>query len=255
MPMTVVDYSAIEARACAWLAGEQWMLDAFEREEDIYVATAAQMEASVGKPFTRKQGKAAALGLQYGGGKQALWNVGFSGDDLEALEIRDAWRYASTAIKGMWKAGTLAFMDGGVIGDKLSVLIPGRDVRQLLLPSGRSIYYRGVRVQRVPRVWPDGEVSMVREGSYRDRNGKTVRMWGGLLTENFTQAVSRDIMAEAILRLEERGYPVELHVHDEVGVTRGTPEEVGAIMCELPDWAEGLPIASAGFTCSRYRKE
>lgn len=249
-PFTVVDYSAIEARVVAWLAGEQWVLDAFADGRDIYVETAKRM----GHGMTRQSGKIASLALGYNGGPNALQIMagayGMRFDDDEARAIVQQWRRANPAIVRLWSDLDHAFRHGGRAGTHLTVS-GGADTRSIRLPSGRSIHYRGVTFPTVTKHGrTEAGIAYIDPVKYPSRT----YTYGGKLTENVTQAVARDILAAALVRLERAGYPVEGHVHDEILVHGHDLPGVSRLMIDPPAWAGGLPIAGAGFTTERYRK-
>lgn len=234
-PFTVVDYSAIEARVVAWLAGEQWALDAFGAGRDIYVETAERMGG-----LTRSQGKVAVLALGYQGGINSLRVMGADGNDQQLEFLVQQWRKANRNIVRLWKRMDAAFRTGGEVGPHLTVERDGSD-RLLRLPSGRAICYRDVKT---------GDRS-----SFVTGQGFRQDTYGGRLVENATQAVARDLLAAALVRMEGRGFRVVGHVHDEILVEGGTLESVTAAMTENPAWAVGLPVDGAGYSCQRYRKE
>ena len=253
-PFTVVDYSAIEARVVAWLAGEEWALQAFRDGRDIYVETAQRM-STPSHQMTRKEGKVAVLALGYNGGTGSLEAMGATGSRQYLQTLVDQWRGANENIVQMWQEMDHAFRRGGSVGDHLSVETDGRD-RLLRLPSGRAITYHDVRSQWVTNRWGN----RVPQLSFADpkRHGWRADTYGGRLTENVTQAVARDVLAEALIRLDALGYDVVGHVHDEIlveGAWPGSVEEISEVMCVSPTWAEGLPIAGAGYRTARYRKD
>lgn len=247
-PLTVVDYAAIEARVIAWLAGEQWALDAFYAGRDIYVETAGRM----GSQYTRSQGKVAVLALGFAGGVNSLRVMGATGNDRALQNLVSTWREANPAIVDLWSELGAAFRLGGEAGggEKIVVELDGKD-RAIRLPSGRALVYHDVRT-----AWEDTGFGRRLAISFRDpKNGYQVRTYGGRLTENITQAVARDVLAEALVRLDRAKLPVVAHVHDEILVEGTDVERVKRIMTQVPAWAEGLPIDGAGFTCRRYRKD
>lgn len=239
-PFTVIDYASIEARILAWWAGEQWAVRAFEADRDIYVETANRMGG-----LTRAQGKIAVLALGYAGSEGSLRNMGYgAGMSREkVMELVYAWRRANPRIVRLWRTMESTFMSGGKVGvieiDKI-----GQD-RRVLLPSGRTLTYHNVRV---------GQGEHGQRILFSGPQGQTADTYGGRLTENIVQAISRDILAQALVRLESEGIPVVIHCHDEV-VIDGIHdiESVSKIMCDV-SWAEGLPLAAEGYYCSRYRK-
>jgi len=247
-PFTVVDYSAIEARVVAWLAGEQWALDAFADGRDIYVETAERMGG-----LTRKEGKVAVLALGYNGGINSLRVMGAEGDDRKLQYLVTQWRDANRHIVDMWAEMGEAFRYGGEVGDHMMVEKDGAD-RLLRLPSGRAVVYHDLKSR-----WKETPYGRRQVISFADPKGPGFRQdtYGGKLTENVTQAVARDILAEALVRLHDNGHEVVGHVHDEILVRGAGPDSVAVvstIMTESPTWAAGLPIAAEGFVCERYRK-
>lgn len=244
-PFTVVDYSAIEARGLAWLAGEEWVLDAFRAKRDIYVETAKRM-STPGRPMDRQQGKVAVLALGYQGGVNALRGMGAEGTDEELRDIVYKYRDANPRIRRIWQTAERVFVEGGRAG-RVEVVKDGRD-RHLVLPSGRALVYRRVKVTGQGRE---------RQISFEDPKKKGARAdtYGGRLTENAVQAVCRDILAQALQNLEQAGISVVGHVHDEVIVEGVYPvERIEDLICRMPAWAEGLPLDAEGFVTQRYRK-
>lgn len=281
-PFVVCDYSSIEARVMAWLTGEQWMIDAFRNDEDIYVATAAKLGGPE-KGFDRQHGKVASLALQYRGGIGAMIAMGgrniLPKDTPEDVlrkrlqEIVNIWRAQSPAVRRFWSQLERIINTGGAVDTGLvSIEVKGQD-RYVWLPSKRPIVYRGLT-----RRWkqpldvdgtPLGPARLVPH--VLNTGGDRARvpykpLHGGIITENIVQAVARDILVAALRRLEEAGWPVVTHIHDEVVCEipenrRGLEEtelitEVSEIMCRPPYWADDdLVIKAAGYTCQRYHKE
>lgn len=263
----VADFSAIEARVLAWLAGEQWRLDAFQRGEDIYCASASQM---FGVPVVkhgingelRQKGKVAELACGYGGGSGALISMGALDMGLkedELPEIISSWRDANPEIVKFWYAVEKAAIETvkdhndrsvGRIGFQFSA-----NTLWIVLPSGRRLAYIK------PRLQPNrfGRMALTFEGL--GANNKWVRgeTYSGKLTENITQATARDLLAEAMRRIELAGLGIVGHVHDEVilEVPKGqyTVDDVCSIMNQNPKWAEDLPLSSAGYTGAWYYKD
>lgn len=256
-PFAVVDYAAIEARVIAWLAGETWALEAFFAGRDIYVETAQRMGG-----LTRAEGKVAVLALGYNGGANSLRAMAGEGTigGLTDDELYDAyiwpWREANAAIVKLWKLLENRMASGGEVGPLLSWEKEGKRDRLLRLPSGRAIAYRNCR-RETRRKFND------RKGKWEEREvltfaapqGYRADTYGGRLAENATQAVARDVLAEAVIRLEDNGYRVVAHVHDEILVqTDDDWHDVQRIMVESPAWATGLPIDGEGFNTYRYKK-
>lgn len=263
-PFTVVDYSAIEARVIAWLANETWALQAFRDGRDIYVETAERMGG-----LTRAQGKVAVLALGYQGAINSLRAMGADGDDEELLALVQQWRKANRNIVKFWGLLDSAIAEGGRVGKYLQVKRSGSSMA-IQLPSGRALHYHGM-AQRVEQVYvyeaktgvrkkilaynDDGTPRKRLAWSYANPSGGRFGTYGGRLAENVTQAVARDILGEALVRLLDRGYTVAAHIHDEILVEGEHPvEDIVKIMCEPPAWSDGLPIDGEGFTCLRYRK-
>lgn len=255
-PFVVSDYSAIEARVVAWLAGEQWVLDAFNAGRDIYVETAARMfnlegDAALAR---RRDGKVAVLALGYNGGIGSLKVMGAEGTKAKLQQMVDKWRQANPAIVDMWAQLDAMFLHGGTLDSGLiSVERDGGD-RLLRLPSGRAIAYHGVQART-----EQGPYGPRKRLTFLDprKNWLRVDTYGGRLTENVTQAVARDVLGAALVELEARGFSVVGHVHDEVIVeaTEAEMPDVVDAMCDTPAWATGLPVAAEAFYTDRYRKD
>lgn len=244
-PLAVVDYSAIEARVLAWLAGEQWAIDAFAAGRDIYTETANRMGG-----MTRQEGKVATLALGYQGGVNSLSHMGAKGTHEELDWIKVRWRKANQRIVRYWARLEEMFAEGGREGP-IQIRASDRD-RFVYLPSGRWLTYHQVKFDR----WRDTAEERTKQGwRYSGLRGR-VDMYGGRLAENIVQAVSRDLLAHAMAEMERRGLRVVGHVHDEVLIEGGQAELDLAV--ELirtnPSWAEGLPLDAEGFLTRRYRK-
>lgn len=252
-PITVVDFSAIEARVLAWVSNETWALEAFYEGRDLYVETAKRMRImSDGRP-DRQRGKAAVLGLGYSGAVRALRNVGATGTDEELWELTNAWREANPQIVATWNRLMQAFTDTGQVNDKLSV-VRARSGRAIRLPSGRHICYRRMHWKSPTK--EDIEKGFTKKSlAYINGRGESKRIWRGICIENVSQAIARDLLAAALLRLEAAGYRVIMHVHDEVLIEGAhNVSEIAAIMCQDPGWASGLPLAAEGAVMERYGK-
>lgn len=274
MNLVSADYTSIENRVLAWLAGEEWKLEAFrafDRKEgpDLYKVAAAGI---YGVPIDqidddkRTIGKVAELALGFGGGVKAFQkmasNYRVEVPDAQAEEIKVSWRKKHPATTRFWYALEKSAIDavenpGTVVTCGRFSFRVGGSFLWLRLPSGRSLCYPYPSV--VEREVPWGGT---RPGvSYKGVDSFT-RKWtdcsaySGLLAENVTQAVARDVMAEAMLRLDEEGYRIVGTIHDEVvaETTDTTIDRFLAIMTELPSWAEGLPLAAGGWIGGRYRK-
>lgn len=245
-PLTVFDFKAIEACILAWLVGEVWVLEALREQRDLYVEAADRLSKVSGHILDRQQGKKAVLGLGYQGAVNALRRLGATGTDEELVVLVKAYREASPKTRRSWYRMEDAFIEGGSVG-RLKIERRGKN-RHLVLPSGHPLVYRNVVVA----------------GSGRERKilfddpktGHKTDTYGGRLIENATQAVGRDLLAEAMDRLEWAGYRVVGHTHDEAIVDGAQPvDEISKWMCYLPEWAAGLPVSGKGFQCARYRKD
>ena len=281
-PFVVCDYSSIEPRVLAWLAGEQWMLDAFHNGEDIYVATADKLGGPE-RGFDRQHGKVMVLSCGYRGGVGAALKMGGrkimpkgTPENILRKELQaiiNNWRDKSPAVRRFWsQLERILYTGGGVETGLVSIEVKGQD-RYVWLPSKRPIVYRGLtRRWRQPLDvdgTPLGPARLVPH--VLNTGGDRARvpykpLHGGIITENIVQAVARDILVQALRNLEEAGWPVVTHIHDEVVCEipqdkRDLSEaelvtEVSEIMCRPPSWADDdLVIKAAGYTCQRYHKE
>lgn len=270
----IADFSAIEARVIAWLAGEQWRLDVFATHGKIYEASASQM---FGVPIEtiakghenyglRQKGKVAELALGYQGGAGALTamgalNMGLSEEELPG--IVQMWRNANKRIVDLWYAvgnvATEVVLNGGAL--KTHGIIFERETFNMLsfltvqLPSGRKLYYAepGTRENS----WGS---TVITYKSNNQTSGKweITDTYGGKLVENIVQAIARDCLAMSIYRLDYLGYEIVMHIHDEIVVEvpkSVTVEEVCAVMDREIDWAKGLILRADGFETEYYKKD
>ena len=260
----VADFSAIEARVLAWEAEEQWVLDAFQNGEDLYCATASQMfHVPVIKHGVngelRQKGKIATLACGYGGSSGALISMGALQMGLkeeELPEIIDSWREANPKIVQYWwdveKAAMTAYKTGerSEIGKIAFEFWSG--TLWMVLPSGRRLAYLK------PRTQPNrfGRMSLTYEGVGQNHKWSRQETYSGRLVENATQAIARDILAEAMARMEDYGLSIVGHVHDEViieaPIGKYKVDEVCKLMAIKPDWCEGLPLSAAGYLAPSY---
>lgn len=268
----VADFSAIEARVIAWIAGEQWRLDVFRNGGDIYCASASQMfHVPVVKHgengHLRQKGKIAELALGYGGGANAL--KAFGADKMgmteeEMVNTVDLWREASPRVCALWRALERAAIRCVVHKTPQVSAIGGIrfemecGILWMTLPSGRRIAYYGAEYG------PSKFHRDRRALSYMGVDQKTkrwgrVETWGGKLAENVTQATARDCLRDTMLALEDAGYDIRAHVHDEVIISEPrdgrTVEDVSAIMGRELPWAPGLPLRGDGYACDFYMKD
>lgn len=263
----VADFSAIEARVLAWLAGETWVLDEFRGAGKIYEATASRMyhvpKETIVKGHEnysyRQKGKQATLSCGYGGGVGALKNMGAQMPEEEMKPLVDAWREANPHIVAFWSAMDRAFRQ--VIRERNTVrvgkitLFWQADKLFMQLPSGRRLCYQSPH-------FTTNRYGNSAIGYYVPGNaGKMVKQetFGGKIVENATQAIARDILAHALLNLDAAGYAIVFHVHDEavleVPIGQGSVEDACAIMGQPPPWAADLPLRADGYECDSYRKE
>ena len=263
----VADFSAIEARVLAWLAGEQWRMDAFQRGDDIYCASASQMfgvtvEKHGQNSHLRQKGKIAELALGYGGGTGALISMGALDMGLSEEELPgliDDWRTANPHIVQFWWDVEKAAMDTvkdhrernvGRIGFQFYA-----NTLWVVLPSGRKLAYIK------PKLQPNrvGSMAMTFESLNAANKWSRGETYSGKLVENCTQSTARDLLAEAMWRMERAGFDIVGHVHDEVilEVPKGTitVEDVCSIMNQNPVWANGLVLSSAGYRGDYYFKD
>ena len=263
----VADFSAIEARVLAWLSGEQWRLDVFTSHGKIYEASASSMfhvpmeEITKTSPL-RQKGKLAELGLGFGGAAGALismgaLDMGLTEDELPPLVA--AWRKANPHITQFWWDVDAAAIKAVREKQKTKV---GRIIFEyksgilfITLPSGRKLSYVKPRMA-VNRFGRDG---LTYEGISENKKWSRIETYGPKLVENIVQGTARDLLAEAMLRVEKKGYPIVMHCHDEI--IAEVPDGIGSVdeMCEVmavqPVWAEGLPLRADGYSCSFYQKQ
>jgi DNA polymerase len=302
--LVAADFSAIEGRGIAWLAGEESELDNYRAGKDPYIANAARI---LGKDYAditpaerQSPGKISVLACGYQGGVRAVRKFGGEGmtDEEISEQIVEPWRAAHPATVQYWRsledACVSAVREPGKIFSARGTAFrvaqqPGGSRPFLLcrLPSGRLLFYYDpvihqdelflveVRVGKAewmrradPRFNPTkcvaGKRKIAEKVTYMTVDSITKKWvrtstYGGKLAENVTQAICRDLMAGAMLRLEAAGYLIVLTVHDEI-VSEvpegfGSVEEFESIMCQVPEWAAGFPITAAGWRGKRYKKQ
>ena len=268
----VADFSAIEARVIAWIAGEQWRLDVFRNGGDIYCASASQMfHVPVVKHgengHLRQKGKIAELALGYGGGANAL--KAFGADKMgmteeEMVNTVDLWREASPRVCALWRALERAVIRCVVHKTPQVSAIGGIrfemecGILWMTLPSGRRIAYYGAEYGP-SRFHRDRRALSYMGVDQKTKRWGRVETWGGKLAENVTQATARDCLRDTMLALENAGYDIRAHVHDEVIISEPrdgrTVEDVSAIMGRELPWASGLPLRGDGYACDFYMKD
>lgn len=272
----VADFSAIEARVIAWLAGEQWVNEVFATHGKIYEATASQMfgvpveRITKGNPeySLRQKGKVATLALGYQGGTSALIAMGALQMGLTEEELPDIvqrWRQANPRIKGLWYAienAALAVMEtaqprgiNGLIFALEGDLIYGQSFLTVRLPSGRKLFYPKpfLKENRFDKT----AVHYYTVGQ-QTRKWEVTSTYGGKMVENIVQAIARDCLAVTLGRIAAKGLQVVFHVHDEVIIDapmETTVEEICGLMAEPIPWAPGLVLKGAGFESMYYMKD
>lgn len=261
------DYSQIESRVLAWLAGELWRIQAFERGDDIYKVSARLMFhldplEDVTDEF-RQRGKVAELALGYGGSIGALTTMDIKKKlkEAEKRPLVDAWRAANPRIVAYWSRineTAMRVIRTGIperLGHGMSMKM-NKGVFYIVLPSGRSLKYLKPHIG-TNKFGGDGIF-------YKGQDQKTgkwsdLETYGGKLVENIVQAVSRDILAEAMVALDKEGHSIVMHVHDEAVIEspigRYNPEDIASIMKRPIAWAKGLPLDVKAFTSQYYVKD
>lgn len=278
--LSVADFSAIEARVIAWVAGETWRLDLFkDPKADIYCASASKM---FGVPVhksdeLRQRGKVAELALGYGGGVNALTTM----DTKKALtedekpEILSKWREANKKVVSLWKSlenaakkciGTRSEQVFEIDSFASVIFRYESGAMTIELPSGRKLFYPSARLgsRTIRGVNGDFDVQDISYFGQDQTTGKWVKLhtYGGKLTENIIQAISRDLLANAIFKVFDLGYNIVLHVHDEIAaeIPKDGKEEIVLqqmidAMCTAPEWAANIPLRAAGYITDYYRKD
>lgn len=262
----VADFAAIEARVIAWLAGEQWRQAVFESGGDIYCASASQMfhvpvEKNGANGHLRQKGKIAELALGYGGSVGALKAMGalqMGLDEKELQPLVDAWRQSNSNIVQFWYAVDEAIKE--CIKEKHDTKTHGigfslqSGILFITIPSGRKLSY--VK----PRIGENrfGCESVTYEGVGSSKKWERLESYGAKFVENIVQATARDILAEAMMRLNDAGYKVVMHVHDEAVIEapfKTSLDDICRIMGQTPHWADGLLLRADGYVCDFYRKD
>lgn len=269
------DFSAIEARLIAWLAGEEWVLEVFRTTGKIYEATAARI---FGVPFEsivkgnpnykyRQRGKVATLALGYQGGVGAMKRMGgdqLGLDDEGLQDIVDRWRGQNPHIVRLWRAmqraavttirtgATTRVSQGVIFRKEYSAQCPFPFLT-MQLPGGRKLFYAD------PDTTEDDRITYKEWDCGHWAEAET---YGGKLTENLTQAVGRDCLAFALDNLRQADYKVVFHVHDEVVIELpderdpdAALQDVVRIMSKVPPWAQGLPLDAAGWHGNFFTKD
>jgi len=276
------DFSAIEARVISWLADQEWRLEVFRTHGKIYEASASQMFGvpleliKKGNPeyALRQRGKVAELALGYQGGVGAMRNMDSGGlladlPDEEVQDIVNRWREANSKIRDLWYAFDSAAVQvinyGGSVKVRCCTVareydcVQGTTCLTILLPSGRKLYYVDPAIGE--NRWGNPSISYMGMDQ-TTKKWKRIETYGGKLVENCVQAIARDCLAQAIDHLEEAGYPVVFHVHDEVVIdiapyadNETMLKSVVEIMAQPIPWAQGLPLGAEGWVGTFFKKD
>lgn len=268
--LIVADFSAIEARVIAWVAGEKWRTEVFKKGGDIYCASASAMfkvpvEKNGINGHLRQKGKVAELALGYGGSVGALKafgavEMGIPENELDGI-VKN-WREANPRIVNLWwdiGNAAIALIEGRAKVKRVGHVALSYQKNKLLisLPSGRLLVYpnAGIGENRF------GGKSIIYEGvNSTTHQWEYIDTYGPRLVENIIQAIARDLLTEAILRISKNpDCKIVAHVHDEI-IIEADPDKVTLddmikAMCVLPEWGEGLILNAAGFTSPYYMKD
>lgn len=264
----VADFSAIEARLLAWLAGEEGTLQAFCEGKDLYCQTASRMfgvpvEKHGANSELRQKGKIAVLACGYGGSVGALKAMGALRMGLDEAELKplvDAWRDANPAVVQFWRDIEQAAITTTETRTPTQVGRIRLSYRSgclfITLPSGRELCYPR------PRLGENrfGMTSILFDGvDGTTRKWSPIETYGGKLTENLVQATARDLLTHAMHHVDAAGHRIVMHIHDEIVVDEPTNgasvEDIVALMTRLPTWANGLPLDADGYECDFYMKD
>lgn len=266
----VSDFAAIEARVLAWIAGEEWTLEAFRQGKDIYCETASMMyrvpvEKHGQNSHLRQKGKVAVLACGYQGGVGAMKRMDKGGSipEDELQSVVDQWREANPKVVKLWRtcelAAKTAIQEHRTV--RLAHGIAFSYINRNLfiqLPSGRKLCYWDTRLKQDDYT---GRLSITYMGVNQETKqwGET-ETYGGKLVENIVQATARDCLAVAMTRVSDLGYKIVMHVHDEMIVDvpntdTEAPGRINAIMAQPIDWAEGLPLKGDTYETPFYKKD
>lgn len=291
--LMAADLSNIEGRVCAWLAGEDWKLQAYRdyddgKSRDTYVTAYAKTYGVAPETVDDEQrqvGKVQELFLQFEGGLGAF-RTGAAQNGItiipdgaapppgakrvmtesEVETIKNRWRQEHPRIKALWRSLNDALWNAvespGVIQHSGRIkYVKHGDFVFCRLPSGRCITYAQAKIEHVEDRYPGPKVTYHGMKSGKKYGGSQkwtkIHAYGGLLTENCTQATARDVLADALRNLDAAGYPVVMHVHDEAvaEVPNGAGGMVEFVECFKPGaWADGLPVSAKAWEGARYRK-
>lgn len=262
----VADFSAIEARVIAWLAGETWRNEVFATHGKIYEASASQMfkvpleEVTKGSPL-RQKGKIAELALGYGGSVGALKAMGALDMGLTEEELKPliyAWRNANPNIVRLWWDVDRAVKEAVTERCRTETHRIRFEYRSgmllIWLPSGRQLTYVKPRMG----INSFGSEAVTYEGVGATKKWERIESYGPKFVENIVQAISRDILCCAMRKLNENGFDIVMHVHDEVVLEvplEVTVTDICTLMNQTPTWAQGLLLRADGYECNFYKKD
>lgn len=274
---SVADFSAIEARVISWLANEKWRMEVFRGDGKIYEATGAKMFNVPASAITkgselRDKSKISELALGYEGSLGALKRMGgerMGLSDTEMMSLVRKWRMANPAIVDMWKEIDDASKEAVRYHRPVSctcrniIFDCNGEFMTIQLPSGRKLFYYGPRFKdkKVNRSSIPSRVLCYQGVVQETKQWGEIDTYGGKLTENIVQAVSRDLLGNSMLQLEAAGYEPVCHIHDEVLCevpeenAQDYYEEMARIMGNPPEWASDLPLRADGYTTPFYLKD
>lgn len=266
----VIDYSAIEARILAWLAGEIWRLELFMQGGDIYCQSAEKMfkvpvEKHGVNGYLRQKGKIAELACGYGGSVGALKAMGALDMGLAESELKpivDAWRQANPNIVKLWKdidglcVAAVSTQRRYSYNGLLEIGIAG-DALYIQLPSGRRLHYLKPRMNKNRY----GKPEITYMGTDNAKRWSRISSYGPKFVENIVQGIARDLLAEALHKICATNYRIVMHVHDEIVCeipkkdAQKTLQHLKTLMCTQPNWAFNLPLDADGYICDYYKKD
>jgi DNA polymerase len=274
---SVADFSAIEARVISWLANEKWRMDVFRGDGKIYEATGAKMfnvpiSAITKGSVLRDKSKISELALGYEGSLGALKRMGgerMGLSDTEMMSLVRKWRSANPAIVDMWKEIDEASKEAVRYQRPVSctcrniIFDCNGEFMTIQLPSGRKLFYYGPKFKdkKIGRSTMPTRVLYYQGVVQETKQWGEIDTYGGKLTENIVQAISRDLLGNSMLNLEANDYHPVCHIHDEVLCevpeenAQAYYEEMASIMGTPPEWASDLPLRADGYTTPFYLKD
>lgn len=266
--LIVADLSAIEARILAWMAGQNNVVEVFRGHGKIYEYTASLIYNKDLGDVTKDEraiGKVGNLALGYQGGVGAYmkmaktYRVEISENAADVIKVN--WREANPRIVKFWakmeECAIGAVQQRGAIHQYRGIkFVADKNFLKIRLLSGRVLYYYKPKI--VEGKFGGDQVQVLARGDNSAAFGPK-NLYGGLIAENIAQATAADILRHGMLNADEAGYDIVMHVHDEIVAEmpygKGSVEELAELMCIVPDWAEGLPLAAAGYESKRFKKD